>query len=127
METARDRLLEIMGSAGTTKDLLQAEEQLTQREAEIESLQGRRQYLAESARLAGIQIELQPSILSQPVGDHWRPAERVRGAIDTLVATLRGLGDALIFFAIAVLPWLLVVGLVLYVAVRLVVKVRSTK
>jgi DNA-directed RNA polymerase specialized sigma24 family protein len=82
---------------------------------------------AQVLRLAGIQIELQPSILSQPVGDHWRPAERVRGAIDTLVATLRGLGDAGIFFAIAVLPWLLVVGVVLYVAVRLIMKARLPK
>jgi hypothetical protein len=120
MDTARQRLLEIMGSATTTEDLLQAEQQLTEREAEIEALEGRRQYLAQSAQLASIQVNLQPSILSQPVGDRWRPAETVRRAFDTLIAALRGLGDFLIFFAIAVLPWLVVVGLALYGLVRLV-------
>jgi hypothetical protein len=126
METARQRLLEIMGSAGTTKDLLQAEEQLTQREAEIESLEGRRQYLSQAARLASITVELQPSILSQPVGEGWHPAESVRRAFDALVAALRGFGDFLIFFAIAVLPWLLGLAVVIYVVVRLVLwRVRA--
>jgi hypothetical protein len=119
MDTARQRLLEIMGSAGTTKDLLAAEAQLTQREADMESLKGRQQYLAQSAQLASIQVGLQASILSQPVGNHWRPAETVRKAVDSLVGALRGLGDGLIFFAIAVLPWLLLAALVVYLIVRL--------
>jgi hypothetical protein len=70
--------------------------------------------------LASIQIDLQPSILSQPIGNQWRPAETVRRAFDSLAGALRGMGDFLIFFAIAVLPWLLVVGLVVYLIVRLV-------
>jgi hypothetical protein len=120
MDTARQRLMEIMGSATTTEDLLAAEQQLTQREADIEALEGRRQYLAQSAQLASIQVNLQPSILSQPVGNQWRPAETVREAFDTLIGALRGLGDFLIFFAVAVLPWLVVAALVLYGIVRLV-------
>jgi hypothetical protein len=130
LETARQRLLEIMQQASTTKDLLQAEEQLTQREAEIESLKGRKQYLAQSAALASILVELQPSILSQPVGDGWRPAETTRRAFETLVYGLRGLGDFLIFFAIAVLPWMIVTGLALYAIVRFVlwrIRVRREK
>jgi chemotaxis protein histidine kinase CheA len=119
LETARQRLLDIMAEARTTKDLLEAEQQLTQREAEIESIKGRMQYLSQSAKLASIWIELQPSILSQPVGDHWRPLETARRAVETLVDGLRGLADLTIFFAIAVLPWLLAVGLVLFFVVRL--------
>ena len=69
LEAARQRLLEIMEEARNTEDLLQAEQQLTQREAEIESIKGRMQYLEQSARLSSIWIELQPHILSQPVGD----------------------------------------------------------
>jgi hypothetical protein len=52
LEAARQRLLEIMQEARVTKDLLEAEQQLTQREAEIESLKGRMQYLEQSARLS---------------------------------------------------------------------------
>jgi hypothetical protein len=120
LEAARQRLLDIMAEARTTKDLLEAEQQLTQREAEIESIKGRMQYLEESAQLSSIWIELQPYILSQPVGDQWRPAETARRAVDALLDGLRGFGDFLIFFAIAVLPWLVAIGLVIFVIVRLI-------
>jgi hypothetical protein len=121
LEAARQRLLGIMEEARSTKDLLEAEQQLTQREAEIESLKGRKQYLEQSARLSSIWVELQPYILSQPVGDRWRPAESVRRAFESLVDGLRGFGDFVIFFAIAVLPWLVLLALVAFVVVRLVI------
>jgi len=120
LEAARQRLLEIMQETRTTKDLLEAERQLTEREAEIESLKGRMQYLAQSARLAGIRIELQSYVLSQPVGTRWRPAESARQAVETLVDSLQSLGDFLIFFAIAILPWAVVVGLAGYGIARFV-------
>jgi hypothetical protein len=120
LEAARQRLLDIMAEARTTKDLLEAEQQLTQREAEIESIKGRMQYLEQSARLSSIWIELQPYLLSQPVGDQWRPAETARRAVETLLDGLRGFGNFLIFFAIAILPWLVAIGLVIFLVVRLV-------
>lgn len=120
LEAARQRLLDIMAEARTTKDLLEAEQQLTQREAEIESIKGRMQYLEESARLSSIWIELQPYILSQPVSDQWRPAETARRAVETLLDGLRGFGNFLIFFSIAILPWLVAIGLVVFLVVSLV-------
>jgi hypothetical protein len=118
LEAARQRLLDIMAEARTTKDLLEAEQQLTQREAEIESLKGRMQYLEQSARLSSIWIDLQPYLLSQPVAEQWRPAESARRAVEALVDGLRGFGDSLIFFSIAILPWLAAVGLAIFLLVR---------
>ena len=120
LEAARQRLLEIMEEARNTEDLLQAEQQLTQREAEIESIKGRMQYLEQSARLSSIWIELQPYILNQPVGDEWRPAETVRRGVDALLDGLRGFGNFAIFFSIAILPWLVAIGLVILLIVLLI-------
>ncbi|MFN2290453.1 MAG: DUF4349 domain-containing protein, partial [Anaerolineae bacterium] len=120
LEAARQRLLDIMAEARSTKDLLEAEQQLTQREAEIESIKGRMQYLEESARLSSISIDLQPDILSQPVSDQWRPASTARRAVETLLDGLRGFGDFAIFFSIAVLPWLVAVGLLVLATVALI-------
>jgi hypothetical protein len=120
LEAARQRLLEIMNNSQTTEDLLLAEQQLTQREAEIESIKGRMQYLSQSAQLSSIYIELQPYILSQPVDARWRPAETVREALEALVHGSRGFADFMIFFIIAVLPWLVLFGLVIYGIVRFV-------
>jgi hypothetical protein len=117
LEAARQRLLGIMEESRSTKDLLEAEQQLTQREAEIESIKGRMKYLSQSALLSSIWIELEPYILSQPVDDTWRPAETVRRAVQALLSGLRGFAEFLIFFVIAFLPWLIVIALVIGVIV----------
>jgi hypothetical protein len=122
LETARQRLLEIMEGALVTEELLQAEQQLTQREAEIESIRGRMQYLQQSAALSRIDITLQPYILSQPVDTSWRPAETVRRAFDALLGGLEGLADFLIYFVIAILPFLAFFVVIIYGIVRFVMR-----
>lgn len=118
LEAARDRLLEIIEEAETTEALLQAEEQLTRREAEIESIKGRLQFLSESARLSSITVNIEPTRLSTPVDTRWRPGETVRDAFDNLLDSLRGFGNFLIRFTISVLPWLVLFGAVAYGVVR---------
>lgn len=118
LEAARRRLLEIMQNADTTEDLLLAEQQLTQRESELEALQGRLNYLSESARLSSIAIDLWPDLPSQPLDTRWRPNETARRAIDALVSSLQGFADFVIFSGIAVVPWLLVIGLVVLGGMR---------
>jgi hypothetical protein len=70
--------------------------------------------------LASIWVELQPSVLSQPVSGEWRPGETIRTAVEALLAGLRAFANIAIFFAIAILPWLLAMGLVLFLIARLV-------
>jgi len=125
LETARARLLAIMEDAETTEDLLRAEQQLTERDAEIESIKGRIQYLTQSARLSRISVTLQPYILSQPIEGSWRPAETARKAFEALVNSLQGFGSFLIYFSIAILPWLVPVGLIAYAAMRFARRRRS--
>jgi Domain of unknown function (DUF4349) len=114
LEAARARLQQIMSEAQNTNDLLQAEQQLTQREADIESLKGRMQYLEQSAALSSITITLQPYQLAQPVDTNWRPGETLRRAVDNLLNSARNFGDFLIIFVVSVLPWLLVMALIVY-------------
>lgn len=128
LEAARQRLLEIMSEAQNAEDLLNAEQQLTQREAEIASIKGQMQYLSQSAALSQISISLQPYILSQPVDNSWRPAETVRRAWEALLSSLRGFGDFAIVLGIAVLPWLVVIGLVIFGIVQFVRwRIRKTQ
>jgi hypothetical protein len=106
LEAARRRLLQIMQESTTTEALLLAEKELTAREADLEAIKGRMQYLSESAQLSSITIELIPDALSQPVVTGWRPSETVRQSFDMLVNGLRAFADFLILFVIAILPWL---------------------
>jgi hypothetical protein len=119
LEAARNRLLEILQTAETTEAVLQAEQQLTQREAEIGSLKGRLQYLSQSAQLAKVHLTLQAYTLRQPLEGRWRPGETARDALEALVMSVQSLGSFLIYFSIAVLPWLTVLGLLVFGIARL--------
>jgi hypothetical protein len=127
MEAARQRLLKIMENADTTEDLLVAEQQLTQREVEIESLKGRIKYLSDSARLSRITISIQPYHLAQPIDTRWKPLETVREAIDDLIDGLQGFAEFLIYFAIAVLPWLLLFGFVIWLVIKYIRRRKAKK
>ncbi len=127
LEVAKQRLQEIMLDADTTEDLLMAEQQLTMREAELESLQGRMNYLAQSAQLSRININLQPYELSEPIETGWKPAETFRSAVENLIDSLQGFADFMIVFTIAVLPWFVFFGLIIWGVVALVRKRKSKK
>jgi hypothetical protein len=126
LQAARQRLLEIMKEAKNTDDLLRAESLLTQRETEIASIQGRMKYLQQTAQLSSIQVTLNPSVLSQPIQPSgWSPAETARLALGRLVGRIQAFTDWLINFAIATLPWLLLLALIVLGVWRLVVRRRS--
>ncbi len=121
LQAARQRLLEIMKSATNANDLLQAEGLLTQREAEIASIQGRMKYLDQTAQLSSIQLVLNPSVLSQPIQPSgWNPAGTARLALGSLVGRFQAFVDWFITFSIATLPWLLAAGLLIFAILRLV-------
>ncbi len=127
LEIARDRLLEIIEEAQTTEELLLAEQQLTQREAELESLKGRAQFLQESAQLSSISVQLEPFILNQPIDNRWNPSVTVRRAVDGFIDGFQGLVDFLIIFLISVLPFLVVFGGILYFVIRVVVRLARRR
>jgi hypothetical protein len=119
LETARQRLLDIMQNAKTTEDLLNAERELSQRDSDLAALKGQMQYLSQSAQLSSINVELRASVLNQPlVQQGWRPSETIHQAFTTFLNSLQDAGNFLILFVIAILPWLVVAGLVLYGIIR---------
>jgi hypothetical protein len=127
LEAARDRLMEIMSDADFTEDLLMAEQQLTMREAELEALYGRLNYLSESARLSRIYIDLQPYELFEPIDTSWKPAQTFRYAVEDLIDSMQGFADFMITFGILVLPWLVFFGLIIWGVVALVRSRRQKK
>jgi hypothetical protein len=126
-ELSIERLKELMAGAEFTEDLLYAEEQLSRREAELEALKGRLNYLGESAALSRININISPYELSEPIDTSWKPAETLRRAVESLVEGLQDFADFLIVFVIAVLPFLVIFGLFVWVIVAIVRAVRRRR
>ena len=117
LQASRARLLEIIQEAKTTDDLLRAEQELSRRETELEAAQASQQYLEKTAALSSITLELRPAATSQPVTDSaWSPAAAFHNAVRALLSSLRDLADQSIYFTVAILPYVLVVGLILYAA-----------
>lgn len=125
LEAAEEQLLEIMGSATDTEDVLRVFENLRQVRQEIEITKGRIQYLSESARLSSISVDLIPDAAEQPLQiGGWRPVGTAREAFTALLRALRFLGDTAIWTAICVLPVGLILGVPSYFVGRTIVRRR---
>lgn len=123
LEAAEEQLLEIMGSATKTEDVLDVFAQLTQIRGEIEVIRGRLQYLQQSAETSSISIELIPDVATQPIEiERWQLRATFNKAVEALVATAEFLVNALIVIAVYVLPVGLVIGLVVWLVIWMVRK-----
>ena len=119
LEAAEEQLFEIMNEATDTEDVLAVFNQLTQVRSEIELIQGRIQYLSESARLSAISVDLIPDVAAQPLEiGGWRPRGTINEAFTALIQALRFLGNAAIWTAICVVPIGLIFGVPGYFAFR---------
>jgi hypothetical protein len=85
---------------------------------EIETTQGRIQYLAQMTALSTVTLELVPDVLAAPVVEPgWQPVATIKSASRTLVNSLKGVIDALIWVVLYILP----LGLI-FVALGLLVR-----
>ncbi|MGL4650741.1 MAG: DUF4349 domain-containing protein [Caldilineaceae bacterium] len=90
------------------EDILAVHNRITEVRGQIEVLQGQQNLLDNLIGLSTIDLTLVPDAASLPVVETgWRPGNVVRAATRALVNTLQWLGNAIIWFVIAVLPVLL--------------------
>ncbi|MBA4608101.1 DUF4349 domain-containing protein [Aeromicrobium sp. Marseille-Q0843] len=112
LETSIRRLRAIIADSSSTRDLLDAEAQLTQRQGELESLQAQRRALRDETSLATIDVSVvaRDSARSVDPGDGFvgGPPRGWNALVDTVDALVTAVGVAV--------PWLLPVGLVAAVA-----------
>ena len=107
LQTSAARLLALMDGAASTEALLAAEEALSERQEELESLQSRRALLADQVELATLRVHLEPFGLA--------PAGGADGFLDGLGTGWRALVSSLGAIVVVLgvlLPWLAVAALV---------------
>jgi hypothetical protein len=110
LEALRARVLELLAKrTASLKDTLEAEQQLSNTQAALDSINGQRRVLANQTEMVAIEIELTADSVRN--GSRWN-APLVRAADDAgevLVSSLAFLLTA----SVALLPWLVVLGAVL--------------
>jgi type III secretory pathway lipoprotein EscJ len=117
LEEAEKQLREIMAGAKKTEDVLAVYNQLTQIREQIEVIKGQIQYYQESAQLSSISVTIQSEAAVQPLEvAGWKPDGVARDAAQALINTGQWLGSVAIWLVIYVLP----VGLVIFIPIRLI-------
>jgi len=106
LTTSTDRLRELMKSAGSTEDLLQVEQELSDRQADLDALTAQRQRLSDQVAMSTLDVEIvpEPVAAAQSRGGFLGGLASGWGALVTTVQTV-------VLVLGALLPWLALGGL----------------
>ena len=109
LEEAETQLQAIMDDAFRTEDVINVFNQLTYYREQIEIVKGQIQYYETSAAFSAITIDILADAAVQPITiAGWQPEGVAREALQALVNTLQGIADAAIWFALYLLPVLII-------------------
>lgn len=127
MEAAESELRQLMTSirqnSKRASEVLEMYQQLASIRGQIEQTKGRMRYLDDMTALASVNVDLVPNALAKPVVEAgWQPLVVVRNATRSLVSALQGLATAAIWFAIYLLPIILMVSVAVYVVRKVVAR-----
>ena len=110
-------LQKLMDRAAKVSEILEVQRELTSTREQIEQLTAQKQLLEKQAALATITVTF--ATAPQPVAEvakSWDPAADMEGAVAQLVDIAQGVGRALIWLVIVVLPVAVLAGLLFGVA-----------
>lgn len=101
----RELLTTVRQRTQKAADIMEVYSELTKVRGEIETMQGRMQYLSQMTALSTISLDLVPDALAAPVVEPgWQPVATVKSAARALVNTLKSLADAAIWVTLYFLP-----------------------
>ncbi|MEW6650105.1 MAG: DUF4349 domain-containing protein [Chloroflexota bacterium] len=128
LEDAAEQLRAIMADARRTEDVLNVLNELRAVNEQIEILKGQIQYYEESAAMSAISVSIQAQETVAPLTiGGWKPEGVARDALQALIDAYQTIASGLIWAVIFCLPIALPVGLVLYLIIRGVLRMRNKR
>lgn len=121
LETSVERLIEILSEAESAEELLQVETALSERQADLESLQAERNALGDQVAMSTLHVTLS----TEPVTEV--EPEGFMGGLQTGWNGLVSFVNALLVVTGVMLPWLLVIAVPAAVIVVLLVRRRQRR
>lgn len=120
-------LTEVRENRGKAEDILAIHRELTSIRGQIESLQGRKQYLERMTAMATVNLSIRPQATPKPVvQDRWTPLVTLSEAARALLSLLRVLVD-LAIYVLVFSPVFVVPILVLWLLVRFIKRNKARK
>ncbi len=124
LEATQTRLRELYDEARNVEETLEVDRELRRIEEEINVVQGRIKYLSERASFSTITLNF--SFVGEPIvtePEQWNLGFTINQAFSDLLYTAQNWADGLVYFAIAVLPFLLIFTLFIWVVYKVVRRV----
>lgn len=122
LEETRTKLNEILSTAKTAEETLLIYREITDVNSQIEVLKGQIKYMKDSAVLSSISIHIDTIRPTGITVKPWSLVEIVSDAVQNLLESGQKLGEFLIYFIISVLPFLLLIGIPLYLLFRWIIR-----
>ena len=114
LRAAEQQLMVLFERSGKVSDVLEVQRELTNMRGQIESLQGRLNYLSQTTATSLVSVWFHPTTSTAPISDPgWSPSETARGATRGLAAFGRWAADVAITVAIFSPVWVPIVVIVL--------------
>ena len=114
LRAAEQQLMVLFERSGKVSDVLEVQRELTNMRGQIESLQGRLNYLSQTTATSLVSVWFHPTTSTAPISDPaWSPSETARGATRGLAAFGRWSADVAITVAIFSPVWVPIVAIVL--------------
>ena len=106
LRAAEKQLMVLFERSGKVSDVLEVQRELTNVRGQIESLQGRLNYLSQTTATSLVSVWFHPTTDSTPISDPgWSPSETARGATRGLASFGRWFVDVVITIAIFSPVW----------------------
>ena len=114
LQAAEQQLTALFERSGKVSDVLEVQRELINVRGQIESLQGRLNYLSQTTATSLVSVWFRPTSSPAPISDPgWSPSETARGATRGLAAFGRWFADVAITVAIFSPVWVPIVVIVL--------------
>ena len=128
LEAEEAQLFELLDKAPDLQYTLEIFRELSNVREQIEVLKGQMKYLKEATDLSAISVEFVAEASLKPIEiGGWKPEGTAREAIQALINSAQKVVDALIWFGIYCLPFLLPVAIVVFFIVKSFKKRRSER
>ncbi len=101
----RELLKTVRERTQKASEIMEIYTEITKVRGEIDRIQGRIQYLSQMTSLSTITLELVPDVLAAPIVEPgWQPVATIKNASRSLVNSLKGVVDVLIWVVLYILP-----------------------
>lgn len=120
LEKTKMKFEEILDKAIAVQDILEVQRELISLQSQIDSLQGQEMYMLSTSKTAKLSIYLSTDELSLPYSprESWRPEVVLKEAVRSLLLTLRGIANMVIWLIVYAVVWIPVLVIIFFIRRR---------